>query len=61
MSTSRMPKNPTMTVFCLLVVLVCLYGLLASFEPGTNVGWKIAYILGALIFAGLFVKSLVQK
>ena len=38
-------------VLFLLVTLFCIFGFLASFEPGIGVGWKIGYAIA--FFASL--------
>lgn len=38
-------------VLFLLVALFCIFGFLASFEPGIGVGWKIGYAIA--FFASL--------
>lgn len=32
-----------------MATLFCIYGLLASFEPGVNATWRMGYTAGALI------------
>ncbi|MEE2907999.1 MAG: hypothetical protein VX527_09235 [Planctomycetota bacterium] len=60
MSRSRNPCLALAALF-LLLTLLCLYGLLASFEPGTDIWWKIGYGLGIVIFLVLALWSLLRR
>jgi hypothetical protein len=38
---------------CLLLAAFCVFGFLATFEPGPHLGWRIGYALtGLLAFCG---------
>lgn len=59
MSRSRSPYLILAALF-LLLALFCLYGLLASFEPGNDIWWKIGYGVGIVIFLSLAMWSLLR-
>jgi hypothetical protein len=40
-------------LICFMIALFCGYGLLASFEPGAGMAWKIGYGFGAICFLAL--------
>ncbi|MDG2422344.1 MAG: hypothetical protein P8M22_00045 [Phycisphaerales bacterium] len=59
MGATRKPA-PLKAVIFLLLAMFCGYGLLASFEPGTFIAWKIGYGLGILVFLLLTLRSLTR-
>ena len=44
------PMRIVVFILCLMLAALCGFGLLASFEPGVRVSWKLVYGAGVLLF-----------
>ncbi|MDG2201731.1 MAG: hypothetical protein P8K80_11195 [Phycisphaerales bacterium] len=52
------PAGILLALLLWLMALFCVYGFLASFEPGNSVGFKIGYALGFVVLVVLGILSL---
>ena len=52
------PAGILLALLLWLIALFCVYGFLASFEPGTSMVFKIGYALGFVVMAALGILSL---
>ncbi|MCH2134165.1 MAG: hypothetical protein MK116_10485 [Phycisphaerales bacterium] len=48
--TASRPASVALAIIFFLLAVFCLYGLLASFEPGTSLWWKVGYGLAGVFF-----------